>query len=123
MSAATWSPVDDSIFHQVFGLHTIAIFASLVAIYISQLVDISIFAAIKAKTNGKYLWLRNNISTVSAQIIDTACVLAIMSFFSILEWQNFFSIFSDALYFKIIAALLTTPLCYYGRFLLLKSQE
>ena len=118
ITAVIWSPVNDDVFHQVFGIYSVATFASLVAIYLSQLLDISTFAWIKTQTHGKYLWLRTNISTIMAQIIDTLCVLAILCAFNVISWDKFFLLFSNGIWFKILAAICVTPLCYAGRFVL-----
>ncbi|MFQ3334056.1 MAG: putative integral membrane protein (TIGR00697 family), partial [Woeseiaceae bacterium] len=48
------------------------IIGSLLAYYISQRFDVWAFHAIKQKTGEKHLWLRNNASTMSSQILDTS---------------------------------------------------
>ena len=58
----------------VFTLPGILIFASMTAYLIAQLIDIRIFHYIKRITNSKYLWLRNNCSTMVSQLIDTIIV-------------------------------------------------
>ena len=47
------------------------IFGSLFAYLISQRFDVWCFHKIKAWTNGRHLWLRNNLSTMASQTVDT----------------------------------------------------
>jgi uncharacterized integral membrane protein (TIGR00697 family) len=55
----------------VFGNSLRIIIASMTAFLISQTHDIWAFNFWKKKTHGRYLWLRNNLSTVVSQFIDT----------------------------------------------------
>ena len=48
------------------------IFGSLLAYYISQHFDVWAFHKIKSLTGERWLWLRNNGSTMASQIVDTA---------------------------------------------------
>ncbi len=56
----------------IFSSSIRIILASMVAFLISQTHDIWAFNFWKRKTHGKYLWLRNNMSTIVSQFIDTA---------------------------------------------------
>ena len=47
------------------------IIGSLTAYLISQRFDVWLFHYLKEKTNGKKLWLRNNLSTILSQLLDT----------------------------------------------------
>ena len=49
----------------------IFVIGSITAYLISQTFDVWLFNKIKNMTNGKYLWLRNNVSTLSSQALDT----------------------------------------------------
>jgi len=118
LESTTWSPVDNHTFHKVFGNYSVAIFASITAVYIAQILDISIFVWIKEKTNSKYLWLRSGVSTALAQIVDTLCVTGILLFFNIFGADRFMQILLSGLSFKLISAICTIPLCYLGRFFL-----
>lgn len=51
--------------------------ASLVAYLVSQSWDVWLFHKLKEKCNGKYKWLRNNASTLTSQMIDTAIFITI----------------------------------------------
>lgn len=51
--------------------------ASLVAYLISQSWDVWLFHKLKEKCNGKHKWLRNNASTLTSQMIDTAIFITV----------------------------------------------
>ena len=76
------SPINNILFTKVFGLSPIAVLASMLAYLFAQFIDIRIFHFWKRKTNGKHLWLRNNFSTFSSQLIDTLTVITISVIFS-----------------------------------------
>ncbi|MSO13850.1 queuosine precursor transporter [Candidatus Aquarickettsia rohweri] len=120
LPAVSWSPLSDPEFKKTFNVYGLGSLASIIAIYIGQLTDIIIFSWLKSLTHSKHLWLRNNVSTIIAQFIDTSTVLIILCFFNIIDWQYFYSVFISSLIFKIIAALLDTPFCYLGHYLIHK---
>ena len=106
------SPIDDKTFNQVFALSPIAALASMIAYLIAQFVDIRIYHFWKNLTQGKMLWLRNNFSTFSSQLIDTVLVVGLLSVFDVLEWKLFWGLVISGFLFKIIVAALDTPLLY-----------
>ena len=106
------SPINDEVFHQVFGLSPLAVFASMIAYLFAQFIDIRIFHFWKKLTSGKHLWLRNNFSTFASQFIDTFTVLFLLCTFEILPWPIFTSLLISGFLFKVIIAALDTPLLY-----------
>ena len=106
------SPIDDETFNQVFALSPIAALASMIAYLLAQFVDIRIYHFWKNLTQGKMLWLRNNFSTFSSQLIDTVLVVGLLSIFGVLEWKLFWGLVISGFLFKIIVAALYTPLLY-----------
>jgi len=54
--------------------------ASMIAYLTAQFVDVQIFHAIKKFTKGKMLWLRNNGSTLTSQMVDSIAVISIVHF-------------------------------------------
>ena len=106
------SPIDDETFNQVFALSPIAALASMIAYLLAQFVDIRIYHFWKNLTQGKMLWLRNNFSTFSSQLIDTLLVVGLLSIFGVLEWKLFWGLVISGFIFKIIVAALDTPLLY-----------
>lgn len=107
------SPINNQTFSKVFGLSPIAVLASMLAYLFAQFVDIRIFHFWKRKTNGKHLWLRNNFSTFSSQLIDTSTVVGLLCVFKVLPWSLFGTLVLSGFLFKIIIALLDTPVLYF----------
>jgi len=107
------SPINNVLFTKVFGLSPIAVLASMLAYLFAQFIDIKIFHFWKRKTNGKHLWLRNNFSTFSSQLIDTLVVVALLCSFGVLPWNLFSPLLISGFLFKIIIALLDTPILYF----------
>lgn len=118
LKAVDWSPINDEQFKKVFSVYNTGTLASIIAIYIGQVIDITVFAWLKAKTNSNHLWLRNNVSTIIAQFFDTVAVLIILCFFNILPLSQLSNVFVSSFIFKIIAAIIDTPFCYLGHFII-----
>ena len=124
--------VDDQTFHLVFGQFGVAMAASLFTYLICQLIDIRIFHFWKKLTKGKYLWLRNNCSTIFSQLIDTFLILFLLMTLSpetgLENWSDLKVLFINGFIFKILVALIDTiPLyiivSYLRRFFKLKIHE
>jgi len=106
------SPVNNETFNQVFALSPIAVLASMIAYLFAQFVDIRIYHFWKKFTQGKKLWLRNNFSTFSSQLIDTVLVVGLLCVFGVLDWRLFWGLVVSGFLFKVIVAALDTPLLY-----------
>ncbi len=111
--ATEWSPVGDHTFHNVFGLSALAVLASMMAYLVAQFVDIRIYHFWKVKTKGKHLWLRNNFSTISSQFLDTFTVLFLLCSFGVIEWKLFGILLLNGFLYKLLVALLDTPILYF----------
>lgn len=112
-SAIDNSPVNSALFTKVFGLSPIAVLASMLAYLFAQFIDIRIFHFWKRKTKGKHLWLRNNFSTFSSQFIDTFTVITLLCSFQVIPWNLFGTLLISGILFKILIALLDTPILYF----------
>ena len=110
--AISSSPIDDLTFTKVFALSPIAVLASMIAYLFAQYIDISIYHFWKNLTQGKYLWLRNNASTFLSQFIDTLVVVGLLCIFKVLPWSLFTGLVISGFLFKVLVALLDTPLLY-----------
>ncbi len=90
--------------------------ASLVAYLVSQHHDIWAFHFWKKKTKGKFLWLRNNLSTMVSQAIDSI-VFCSIAFIGVFEWGVWFQILITTYIFKWLVAIMDTPFLYWARHL------
>lgn len=114
--------VNSDAFFRIRELTFGATAASMIAYLTAQFVDVHIFHFFKKLTKGKHLWLRNNGSTLTSQMIDSIAVVLItyygakaidlhpnthvFSFLSMLIISNYM--------FKMTAALLDTIPFYIG---------
>jgi len=110
--AASWSPVTDGEFDHVFGQTALAVGASMAAYLLAQALDVQVFHFWKRVTEGRHLWLRNNLSTVPSQLVDTATVLALLCAVGEIPWERFGTLFLNGALFKALVAALDTPLVY-----------
>jgi uncharacterized integral membrane protein (TIGR00697 family) len=110
--ATSWSPVNDATFSQVFGLTGAAVTASMVAYLLAQLIDIRIYHFWKRYTKGKKLWLRNNASTMTSQLVDTSSVLFLLCLFGAIAWDKFGVLLLSGFLFKVLIAAIDTPFLY-----------
>jgi queuosine precursor transporter len=100
----------------IFGSSLRMTFASIVSFIISQSYDVIAFDFWKNRTKGRHLWLRNNLSTMTSQFIDTT-IFMFLAFYMMTPKFTIPFIFSLIIpywLFKVAFALLDTPLCYIG---------
>ena len=102
-------------YESVFTLPGFLITASMLAYLVAQLIDVSIFHYLKKLTSEKKLWLRNNISTIFSQLVDTIIVNSIFLYFGLnLDWDVILKIIIASYIFKILIAIFDTPFVYIG---------
>ncbi len=111
------SPIDDETFNKVFSKSLIAVSASMASYLFAQFVDIRVYHFWKNLTKGKMLWLRNNFSTFFSQILDTFTIIFLLCSFNIIAWEMFKPLFISGVLFKMLIALIDTPLLYLGVYL------
>jgi len=96
---------------QTLGMVPRIVIASMTAYLISQHADVIQFHFWKQKTGGKYLWLRNNASTMVSQFIDTVLFITI-AFYGEFPIQD---LIIGQYILKLCIAALDTPFMYLGR--------
>lgn len=109
--ALSFSPVDDETYYTVFAKAPRVIASSMIAYLIAQLVDVRIYHFWMEKTQGRMLWLRNNASTITSQLVDTTLVVAIL-FYDELSVREMGVLILHGWAFKSIVALFDTPVLY-----------
>ena len=109
-------------FFYIRKLTGMATMASMIAYLTAQFVDVQVFHFLKKLTKGKALWLRNNGSTLTSQMVDSVAVILITYSFSdaihihpgeTVAHGLMILIFSNYT-FKMVAALLDTIPFYIG---------
>lgn len=112
LPATQESPLSDELFKQVFSASPLAVIASMTAYLSAQTWDIYFFHYLKKLTKGRFLWIRNNISTLTSQFADTAVVITLLSAFGILPWKITWGLIVSGFIFKVMIAIIDTPLIY-----------
>ena len=117
--AATFSPVQDDAFSNVFGQSMWIIAGSITAFIASQLLDVLVFWFFREITGGRMLWLRATGSTVISQLVDSFIVLGIGFLLpGKISLADFISVGLANYSGKLILAILLTPMIYAGHFLI-----
>ncbi len=65
------------LFTLIFATTSGAVFASMMAYVAAQFCDVQVFHFVKRLTAGKHLWLRNNVSTLTSQAVDSFVVISV----------------------------------------------
>ena len=98
----------------IFGLMPRIAAGSVIAYLASQHHDIWAFFFWKNKTKGRFLWLRNNASTMVSQAIDSIifCTIALWGVFDTNTWVQ---ILATTYLLKLIVAAIDTPFIYLAK--------
>ncbi|MEX0647641.1 MAG: queuosine precursor transporter [Balneolaceae bacterium] len=91
--------------------------SSMIAYLIAQSVDVKLFHYLKRSTGGRYLWLRNNGSTMFSQLIDSTAILSILFLTgnlgdNITTVGALIILIANSYIFKFFFALFDTPIIY-----------
>ncbi len=109
-----------------FNIRTLAfgaIGASMVAYLAAQFCDVYLFHFWKRVTRGKFLWVRNNGSTMISQLVDTVAVILITHYATagglpiqdgVPEWLQLFAYIATGYSIKFLIAALDTIPFYFG---------
>ena len=98
----------------IFGLMPRIAAGSMVAYLVSQHHDIWAFLYWKKRTKGRFLWLRNNASTMASQAIDSIifCSIALWGLYDTNTWLQ---ILVSTYVMKLIVAAVDTPFLYLAK--------
>ena len=96
-------------FKSILGQSFRCVLASLIAYICSQSWDVFVFHKLKNINGEKHKWLRNNLSTMTSQIIDTAIFITIAFWGSV---PNIITMILSQYLVKLVYALLDTPFFY-----------
>jgi uncharacterized PurR-regulated membrane protein YhhQ (DUF165 family) len=106
------------LFEIIFRCSRIAVFASMLAYVAAQFCDVYLFHFWKKLTKGKYLWIRNNGSTMISQLVDSTTVI-LVTFWGQLSsgersLKQLLGLIAGTYLFKVIIAALDTIPFYIG---------
>lgn len=97
---------------QLFETSARLVVAGIISFLVSQYLDIWIFEKIRRSTGGKWLWLRNNTSTILSQVLDNFLFFYI-AFYGV--FPNLFELAIGASVVRIFLAMLDTPFIYWAK--------
>lgn len=100
-----------SSFETLFGLFPRTSIASISMFILSNQLDIYLFEKMREKTNGKYLWLRNNVATCVSQCIENY-LFYIIAFYGLYSMRDLLSMTFTCCIIEIIVAVCDTPFIY-----------
>ncbi|MDD4875936.1 MAG: queuosine precursor transporter [Dehalococcoidales bacterium] len=98
-------------YESILGMLPRITMASMIAYLISQHHDVFAFHFWRRKTKGKFLWLRNNASTMVSQALDTGVFITI-AFWGTVPAGVLVNMLLTQYVIKLIIAVLDTPFCY-----------
>ncbi|HEY8119740.1 MAG TPA: queuosine precursor transporter [Myxococcota bacterium] len=116
--AASFSPVRDDAFANVFFQSRWIIVGSISAFLLAQLIDVTVFWIIRRGTGHRFLWLRATGSTLVSQLIDTFVVGFIGLHLPYrlgqqgVDFPTFVNSAFSGYLFKFVIALSVTPILY-----------
>lgn len=106
-------------FDLTFYYPGLLLFASMLAYLVAQLFDVRLYHFWWRVTGGRWMFVRNNGSTVVSQLVDTIIVNGIFLHWGLkMDWPTVWSIIWAVYLCKVVLALADTPLIYLGRFVL-----
>jgi uncharacterized integral membrane protein (TIGR00697 family) len=108
--ADVWSGSNESFKETLLAVPRVFL-ASMTAYLISQLHDVWAFHFWKGKTEGKLLWLRNNLSTATSQLIDTT-VFVLIAFTGTMPASGLVTVIFGQYVLKLGIAVVDTPVVY-----------
>lgn len=90
------------------------VFGSLFSYIVSQRFDVYAFHRIKAITGERRLWLRNNLSTMSSQMLDTL-VYSLVVWWGVVDLRTALELGAVKYGFKVLIAMIDTAFVYWAR--------
>ncbi|MQG05523.1 MAG: queuosine precursor transporter [SAR202 cluster bacterium] len=108
-AAGFWE--DQRAYDQILGSVPRIVLASMIAYLVSQHHDVIAFHMWKKLTKGRFLWLRNNASTLVSQAIDTVLFVTI-AFVGVYAWYELWGMIWVTYLIKMCVAIADTPLVY-----------
>ena len=108
-AADFWNEQDS--YNKILGSVPRIVFASMIAYLISQNHDVIAFEMWKKVTKGKFLWLRNNASTIVSQGIDTI-IFVLIAFIGVYSINEMWNMIWITYLIKIGLAFIDTPFVY-----------
>lgn len=105
----------------LFSLNLRISLASAAMYYIANMADIYVFGKIREKTEGKKLWLRNNVATILCNCLENFGFIG-LAFAGIYDFQTIMTIAISTSIIEALVAVCDTPFLYLARRLETKNE-
>lgn len=114
-----WYAGYNEAYKTIFSMSLTFTIASIIAFAFGQYVDVFIYHAIKRIQGNKWIWFRNNLSTIIGQFVDSVMWVFIAFSPRLLDgsftpWSLFSIVVVPYWLAKVIFAIIDTPICYLG---------
>lgn len=109
LPVAPFASATQEAYQVLLGSNFRVVAGSMVAYYVSQTWDVWMFELCRKKTGSKMKWVRNNLSTMTSQILDTAIFIIIAFWGSV---PNILWMIISQYLLKLVIAALDTPFFY-----------
>lgn len=106
--ASFWQ--DQGAYQITLGSTPRILLASMVAFLSSQICDVMVYGKLKVMTKGRFVVVRNNISTFSSQLVNSSLFITIAFYGE----QPVLELITGSILLKWLIAVVDTPLVYFG---------
>ena len=117
-SAPFWT--DQQAFQAVYGATPRIMLASVLAYFSAEFTDVNVYHVVHKWTDGRHLWLRNNVGTIAGQTVDSIIFYTIALYGLV---PNIGVLILTTLAVKAVIAVLSTPAIYLVRHMGLKQMD
>ena len=104
----------DGAMRTLFALNLRISIASMIMYFIANMADVYLFTRLKEKSDGKRLWLRNNVSTILCNCLENFGFIA-LAFAGIYDGKTILIIEASTSVVEFIVALLDIPFLYLAK--------
>lgn len=101
----------DGAMRTLFSLNLRISLASMLMYFIANMADVALFAKMKQKSNGKRLWLRNNVATILCNCLENFGFI-FLAFVGIYDMQTILTIAVSTSIIEALVAICDTPFLY-----------
>ena len=108
-------------FETILGFSWRFVLGSLFAYLVSQRFDVWAFHKIRSLTGDRWLWMRNNGSTIASQAIDTT-LYSLVVWWGTVDLRTALALGGAKMVFKIAIAIIDTAFIYWARHAFLRQQ-
>lgn len=119
-TAAFSSDVHQS-FETILGFSWRFVLGSLFAYLVSQRFDVWAFHKIRSVTGERWLWMRNNGSTIASQAVDTT-LYSLVVWWGTVDLRTALALGAAKMVFKVAIAIIDTAFIYWARRMFLRQQ-